>query len=534
MDSSKVEPFKFPISEDIRSKFPSSKEVEGLPELLSSLETINRNVSELDSMEALLEEKRKSFEEIKRTSLEKIDKEMAEFGEEKLSESIICFEFENVPFTLTTHVPPSEHKKFDAKEDKKVLEAFSNRYAIMRHPDMPDNDCEVFYEGFDQEGLYGTYRAVLGESEHFGTIRNFSPVGPNICVYQNGDKILGSVNNGQINGFAKFISGERKTYGELDGSGMFKGHCMGKHGTDKSNSQWTYGSSSGNIFVGAGIIIFNDGSYFEGIIDDLKFKKGTFYSKENNIILEGEFDSNNGLEGKGKLHVLSADLLYEGIFKNNKLNGEGTYTNGATKEVFKGTFTDNVINGEGIYQQDGKFKYEGSFLNGKMDGKGKFAFENGNIYDGDFKEGRFEGFGQVLTVEGTVLKGEFKDWEPAGALETFDKEGNKIEKKGCGKEGCGTGGCGSGSCGLKPDSSSTSFSNTDKFSQFDASEPAFIPLQIGPSFSPLFMPPTAQTPALKTLRLPNPSFLKSNRRMFTAALIGMAAFDMARNVGGSQ
>ena len=89
--------------------------------------------------------------------------------------------------------------------------------------------------------------------------------------------------------------------------------------------------------------------------------KGILYNKNNIIMYEGEFVSNES-HGKGKLYYDNGKLLYEGEFKH--------------EDFYKGKF----------YNKNGFLVYEGEFKDFKFDGEGIYYQEDGHYIIGNFKE----------------------------------------------------------------------------------------------------------------------------------------------------
>lgn len=90
-------------------------------------------------------------------------------------------------------------------------------------------------------------------------------------------------------------------------------------------------------------------------------------------IYEGEFNEKGERHGKGIMHDIDSDTVYEGDWKNDKMDGNGKFTYGKKSGYkgvsYEGEFKDNDFSGHGNYI-DQKLAYRGEFVNNKKHGMG--------------------------------------------------------------------------------------------------------------------------------------------------------------------
>ena len=131
------------------------------------------------------------------------------------------------------------------------------------------------------------------------------------------------------------------------------------------------------------IIIYDDGSRYEGTFKDGSKNIGTMY-----------FNNNSKFEGSW-----NDDKLHKGIYY---------YEDGSK---YEGSFKDNE-KVEGIFYFNNGNRYEGSYKYNGMFDIGTFYFNNGNRYSGSFNNDKMDGIGTYSTNIGSklfVLRGIFKD-----------------------------------------------------------------------------------------------------------------------------
>ena len=183
-------------------------------------------------------------------------------------------------------------------------------------------------------------------------------------------------------------------------------------------------------------IEMNDGSVFEGLLDDKKSFKFGVLKKENEYYYEGTFENN---KMSGKFYDKKAKLKFEGQFLNGKMHGyivvlkknrlvfEGVFEHGnalgsgiayetdykvrglyklensntvgeviLTKGLsFKGVFRDFLLYKGIMTYTDGK-TIEATFKKGKANERGRIVYPDGNIYEGEIADDLYEGEGKLL------------------------------------------------------------------------------------------------------------------------------------------
>jgi len=110
----------------------------------------------------------------------------------------------------------------------------------------------------------------------------------------------------------------------------------------------------------------------------------TVVKKFTDGVYKGEIDKKGNKHGKG-LIIWNDGSSYEGEFKKDLRHGNGLF-NWDNGESYKGEYTKDARTGIGIYQWPDGSKYEGSFLNGKRHGFGRFQTTSGIIYEGQWHE----------------------------------------------------------------------------------------------------------------------------------------------------
>ncbi len=162
---------------------------------------------------------------------------------------------------------------------------------------------------------------------------------------------------------------------------------------------------------GRGIILYPDGTKYEGYLVNDKCNIKGKYTKNNEEYYEGEWKDDKK-EGDGVLYDMNG-YRYEGKFKNNKQNGYGVET-WADGNKFEGNFEDGVKKGNGKFSfNDGNY-YDGLFENNNMNGKGTFIWKDGRKYEGDWIDNKMEGQGIFQWPDGKLYKGSYKNDKKSG------------------------------------------------------------------------------------------------------------------------
>jgi hypothetical protein len=201
----------------------------------------------------------------------------------------------------------------------------------------------------------------------------------------------------------------------------------------------------------------DDGSVFEGLLDETGgFKLGVL-TKSSEFVYEGTFE-NTRMSGYGKFYDIKSGEKYEGQFFNNRLHGyavlmkqgilafEGTFEDGliigpgiaynsnhkvrgnfrlddsrtkgelvkSNDQSFKGTF-ENFIPSQGtMTYPDGKV-VQSSFQKGKANGKATIQYSNGDKYAGSLLDDQYEGEGKLYIASNSMeLTANFKQGKKYG------------------------------------------------------------------------------------------------------------------------
>ena len=198
-----------------------------------------------------------------------------------------------------------------------------------------------------------------------------------IYCFSNGDRYIGKIENGKMNGLGIYIfstEGEE----ELEYIGEFKDNL--KDGSGQ------YVFPNGNIYIG----------HFK---DDLNDGIGQIiYSNGNEYI--GEF--RNGKKNGLGIFKWNDGCMYYGKYKDNKMDGEGSCYNSLGVLIYEGEWKADQIHGKGTYIWNENKKYVGEFRNGKKHGFGKFYLNGELVYEGTWKFDKPSIFGRSLEEIFTV------------------------------------------------------------------------------------------------------------------------------------
>ena len=225
---------------------------------------------------------------------------------------------------------------------------------------------DIYYGSWNEEaqiegkGIFYSYKNKI-------IIEGFWSKGDNICgriFFRNKDIYEGAINNSLPNGKGELCMGNGDLY-----SGEFK------------DGEMVYGV----------IIYKDDGTRYEGGIENGFFKGNGKMSWVNNIEYEGNFE-NSMFSGKGKIikiNDIDKQEKYEGGFNENEFHGKGIYyfDNGDT---YEGDFEFGIKNGNGVYNRNGddKIKFEGKWNNDLPNGNGVLTY-NKNKLKGFWRNGEY-------------------------------------------------------------------------------------------------------------------------------------------------
>lgn len=173
---------------------------------------------------------------------------------------------------------------------------------------------------------------------------------------------------------------------------------------------------------GIGRLLFNDGSYYEGMLKDGKQNGYGKYEFENYIYIgnwvndmregKGEEQFKDGSFFKGNFHLDQKKGLGILIYPNGKsiegyFNSENTI-NGICRMKFEdnskvslGLWEQGVMKGINLFYWDNNQKYIGEYVNFVKNGFGIFCWEDHSIYVGYWINGKQHGYGfmRELTEE---------------------------------------------------------------------------------------------------------------------------------------
>ena len=212
---------------------------------------------------------------------------------------------------------------------------------------------------------------INGEKEGFG-----------IFIDKEGNKYIGGWKEDKFNGYGRLISMNGDYYegewmnGIIQGNGKYynkkeeytyigefkenKFNGKGKITYYKSNMKYE-GNFEKGFKEGKGKLIFEDGSYYEGIFKSNNYEEGKFKFKDGRHY-RGKW-LNNNMDGEGKF-VWEKNLYYKGEYKNNMKNGKGVYYFGEKNKI-EGIWKNGLPHGEGVIAYENK-KIEGEFRYGKV------------------------------------------------------------------------------------------------------------------------------------------------------------------------
>ena len=225
--------------------------------------------------------------------------------------------------------------------------------------------------------------------------------------YINGDIYIGNWKNNLREGEGKIIDKDKNVY-----KGNWKNDLRHGEGELIKNNGDEYKLKWQNGIVLNGIINFKNGNIYEGELKEYEREGKGIMKYKNGEIYDGEWKKDLR-EGKGKLN--SKECLYDGEWKNNELNGKGKiyYNN---NKIFDGYFINGKREGKGIIINQKGDNLEINFKNDKIEGKGKLIYKNGNILEGNFDNNYNPIYGILTYLNGDIYEG------------NFDENGKRIGK----------------------------------------------------------------------------------------------------------
>ena len=225
--------------------------------------------------------------------------------------------------------------------------------------------------GMGSGGMYKGYIEILNPNtkstllayggEHYFVKTRNSDTGVKINVYGSAPKDLETLKTNM-----------NKTKTKMDALiAKEKQKEIAKNTTVFSNGDKYIGKLKNGKMDGSGTYIYKDGDKYVGLFKNGKFEgNGTYIYKDGDKYV-GQF-KNGKFEGKGILYNSDGSIKYDGQFKNDEFDGDGTFYF-ANSELFHayddkyvGQFKDGKFEGNGtLYNPYGSIKYEGEWLRGE-------------------------------------------------------------------------------------------------------------------------------------------------------------------------
>lgn len=261
----------------------------------------------------------------------------------------------------------------------------------------------------EQVGLNVLAKAAESNSKELVIPAKFSHLTTSNIEYPQGITYIGTVNNGVISGYGRFLLPSKEVYeGEVDDN-QFDGHGEMTYGEEGPYKRYAGEWKSGN-WSGEGILEYKNGDVFIGHTKDSQTLRGDVTFANHDVLksYSGDFP-NDQMTGVGELIFQNGDR-YKGHLVNGVMEGPGEYfVHDGTHSVGR-WHNDEMIQGKTDYSKvEGSMyvTYEGPFKNDHFDGKGRLTFKNGDVYDGTFLEGQMHGAGHYIFVIGGYYVGPF-------------------------------------------------------------------------------------------------------------------------------
>jgi hypothetical protein len=326
-----------------------------------------------------------------------------------------------------------------------------------------------YANGKVEQGLWlkGQY---AGNSDKKGCVSGDCVNGKGTYIFDNGEKYIGDIKNGQREGKGTYYFGSGEWYSgdwsknQRNGQGInyfpdgekYEGnwkndlrHGYGTHtyldGKTKTG-MWelgrfvgsgnnNYGCISGNCDNGYGVFRWQDGQKYVGTFKNkLRYGKGTNYWPDGKIY-EGVWlnDQMNGfgIESMGdplpktnnnekNLPLLETHIEFvkDGFWEAGKYVGKDYPKSGCV--------SGNCNTGYGTFIQKSGDRYIGQFKNNQYNGYGTLDYIRGGRYVGEFKNGKFEGQGNLKVLSKGRFIGQFAGGLYDG-IGTFYYDNGRIE-----------------------------------------------------------------------------------------------------------
>lgn len=219
----------------------------------------------------------------------------------------------------------------------------------------------IFVNGDCHRLNYKCGKKQAHDSADGNQCQNEKATGEGICLYPNGDRFLGTFEQGRRNGHGILHDKDGSTK-----TGIWINDQLNEQSLQKlSNSEaypWTDGHNSERWY--------------------------------------GVFDDGNGNKYIGNIRDGKADKLgirfwndgsrYEGYFENDKKHGYGIYYY-TEKDKYAGQWVNDEIEGQGEFSWSSGTHYKGNFLHGYRHGEGSLTFTNGTVQDGKWNHDDYLG-----------------------------------------------------------------------------------------------------------------------------------------------
>lgn len=167
-----------------------------------------------------------------------------------------------------------------------------------------------------------------------------------------------------------------------------------------------YWNVENNLYDGYGVMLWPDGSRYDGMFKDGKITGTGRFIRSNGDVYQGNLE-NFKANGYG-IYKQAGAIIYKGNWKDDRQHGKGTqlWSDGAN---YEGEFDNGAISGQGTFTWPNKKSYTGNWHNGKEHGRGKLRWTTGSEYEGDWENGTRTGKGSYKSRQGRTQVGMWKD-----------------------------------------------------------------------------------------------------------------------------
>lgn len=223
-------------------------------------------------------------------------------------------------------------------------------------------------------------------------------------VYENGDKYVGTMKNGEENGYGVLTYANGDVY-----EGFFKNDDKVEHGRfSYVNGDVYEGEFKNDEKCGKGKFIFkSSGNSYVGDFHHGSLHGHGIMTFANGDVFEGPFRYDERVDGLGRLSEANGDE-YDGYWVHHKRHGPGSQVWHERKEAYVGDWVENEMHGLGKFKNANGDIYEGQFMNSLRNGRGIVRFADGDVFEGSFKDGRYHGNGVFNYAAGGSEYGEYK------------------------------------------------------------------------------------------------------------------------------